>query len=93
MLHACKPRLVAPIDDLNYWRDVVDLLASQANTKLACDVQIASRCKRPETDRVIHMKSGQYLCLHRACNRCTAWLLYNQGSANQQRLEQLREYV
>lgn len=99
VLHAHLPRFVTPIDDLYEWR-YVDELFSQRYARLTssgkplrgCDVRISTRCIKTKRLRTIHFKSGQYLCLHRACDRCVDWLMYNEGPANRKRLDQLLAY-
>lgn len=97
VLYAGSPRFVAPIDDLDEWRYVSELFQGLAPVGRpaplsACDVHISTRCVKTRRLRVIHYKSGQYLCLHRACDRCVDWLMYDEGPANRKRLAQLMAY-
>ena len=99
VLYAGSPRFVAPIDDLDEWRYISELfqgLAPKASHTM-CLGQRATYGSLPAASRrsacdVIHYKSGQYLCLHRACDRCVDWLMYDEGPANRKRLAQLMAY-
>lgn len=93
VLYAGNPRLVAPIEDLRERHHIVGLFRERTHQPaLACDIRISTRCKKPTRFRVIHYKDGQYLCFHRACDRCIDWLMHDEGPAKKKRLDQLMAY-
>lgn len=96
ILYGGNPRVVVPVDDLNEWPYVAELLRQRCTRKplCKCDIGISTRCTSPMVCyQVIHYKVGQYLVISRACNNCAGYLMDGSTPAKGKRLTQLLTYI
>lgn len=96
VLYAGSPRVVVPIDSLDEWPRVAELLSRNCTRKplFKCDVAVSTHCTFPMiSHQITHYKEGQYLVLMRTCEHCADFLMFDSTPARRKRLLQLLRYV
>lgn len=100
VLYAGKPRLMHQhkhFEDLDtVFSEYITAFDSPSREKHCCDVELSTRCRgylRGPVIPTVFYKTGQFVTIHRCCEKCWNYLESDDGLPNRRRLRQLYRHL